>query len=218
MAMKRKAPSGRYRRRVKRKYMRKSRVPRAPRRVGSIMVKRSNYVGNWTFGTATTNDFWRYFAYDMTAFNQFSEFAAVFDEYKLNSMKVTFRPAYDSVLNDLAVAQAYAHYFVDPASTVIPTGTYTSTALNTFLQNDKVRTRTLNRPFSIYWRPKLLDQVLNTGTGAAMRSSPWIRTTETGASYRGFHMFLQQNNFVTTNTAIKLDVFVTMYVSFRNLK
>lgn len=217
--MKRKATRQPARRAYKRRRVMTRRVPRAPRmQPGAIMIKRSNYVGNWTFGTATTNDFWRYFAYDMTAFNAFAEFAAVFDEYKVNGMKVTFRPAYDTSIVDAVGVQAYGHVFVDPGSTLLPSGTYTSTTLNTFLQNDRVRTKTLNKPFSVYVRPKLLDQVLNTGTGAALRSVPWIRTTETGASFRGFHMFLQQNNFNTSNTQVKLDVFVTWYISFRNLR
>lgn len=218
--MKRKANRQPARRAYKRRRAMTRRIPRAPRapRAPGVMLKRTNYVGNWTFGTATTNDFWRYLAYDMTSFNAFAEFAAVFDEYKVNAIKVTFRPAYDSTLPDTVGIQAYAHTIIDPGSTLLPSGTYNSTALNIFLQNDGVKSKTLNKPFSVYYKPKVLDQVFSTGTAGALRSSPWVRTTETGPVYRGFHMFLQQNNFGTANTQVKLDMFVTYYISFRNIR
>lgn len=198
------------------------RIVRSPR-VTQIQCKRTLHGGTWTFGTATVNDFWRYFTYTITSFNGFSEMSSVFDEYKVNAIKVTFRPSYDSIQNVTAAGtliqpQAYAHVIVDPASTIIPTGTYTLPNLNTFLENEGVRTYTLNRPFSVYYRPKTTSQIAGSGTGSVMRGSPWVRTSDTGAQYRGFHMFLQQNNFSTGNTNISLDVFITFYCSFRNLK
>lgn len=189
-----------------------------------LNVKRTFYGGNWTFSTATTNGFWRYFTYDMTTFQNFAEMASVFDEYKVNAMKVTFRPAYDNTTNvqtaatTLGQVQAYAHVVVDPASTLVPSGVYSSANLNTFLENDSLRTKTLNRPFSVYYKPKVTDQVFNTGTAAVMRKPAWTRTTETGQQFRGFHMFLQQNNMSTVNANINLDVFITFYVQFRNLR
>jgi len=188
-----------------------------------ISVKRITYGGNWSFATTTTNDFWRYQIFDMSNFNNFAEFAAVFDEYKVNAIKVTYRPQYDSVQNfqgagTLVQPQAYAHYVVDQASTVIPSGVYGSGTLQTFLENGNVKTKTLNKPFSIYYKPQVTDQVFNTGTASVMRRSPWVRTSDTSTVYRGYHMYLQQNNFSNTNTNIKLDLYITMYVSFRNLK
>lgn len=193
------------------------------RRIGTVSMKRTSYAGNWTFGTATTNDFWRYVTIDMSSFNNFSEMAAIFDEYRVNAIKVTYRPAYDSVAQATAASavtqpQAFAHYVVDPASTVIPSGTYNITSLNTLLENGNVKTRTLNRPFSIYYKPKVLDQVFNTGTAGVMRKSPWIRTSETSASFRGYHMYIQQNGFNLGNLNIKLDTYITFYVQFRNVK
>lgn len=189
----------------------------------TIHVKRITYGGNWTFGTATTNDFWRYQVFDMTNFNNFAEFAQVFDEYKVNAIKVTYRPAYDSVQNVVGAGavvqpQAYAHFVVDPASTVIPAGTYGTATLQTFLENGAVKTKTLNKPFSIYYKPQVTDAVFNTGTGSVMRKSPWVRTSEIATVYRGYHMYIQQNNFLQTNTNVKLDYYITMYVSFRNIK
>jgi len=69
----------------------------------------------------------------------------------------------------------------------------------------------------VYFKPKVLNQVANTGTASVIQRSPWVRTSDTGPGYRGFHMFLQQNSFGTQST-VKLDQFVTFYVQFRNLR
>lgn len=223
MVLKRKAgirKGGAKRRRVMR------RKPRIPRSIvpSKVMVKRTRYQETWSFGTTTTNDFWRYYQWNSFNFNNFSEFGNVFDEYKLCALKYTFRPAYDTV--DVSTtsgpsptsAEAYAHFFVDPSSTVIPTGVYSASTLNTFLENDRVKTRSLTRPFSIYFRPKMSDTLFGGSTTSRAISSTYVKTANTGVDFRGFHIYLQQNNFSTANTAIKLDVFITAYMMFRNLK
>jgi len=213
-----------YKRKGLRRIRTRNVIPRSLR-MASIMVRRTTYGGAWQFGTAATSGFWQYLAPNMTAFNNFNEFAAVFDEYRVNAIKITFRPRYDNVALDnsfnaaMNQSQAYAHYCVDPASTVVPSGTYTQANLNTFLEGSGIRTKTLNRPFSIYFRPKVLEQVSGGGTAGVVRDRrPWVRTTETGQIYRGVHMFLQQNNMATGNVNITLDTYYTFYVTFRNLK
>lgn len=221
MAMKRKATRTPRRRFVKRRRMMGAR--RTKRGTSTVLVKRTNFGGTWTFGSAATNDFWRYLDYDMTAFNNFAEFANIFDEYKVNAMKITFRPSYDSIVAPVAAGslvqpQAYMHYVVDPGSSTIPTGTYSTATVNTFLEQSNVRTKTLRAPISIYFKPKVLSQNLGSGTGAVVERPQWTRTTETGTRHRGVHVLLQQNSMSTGNTNIKLDVFITYYVQFRNLK
>lgn len=222
--MKRKASSSsRTKRTWKRRRTTRTKRTASRRRAGQVSVKRTVYGGQWTMGFAATSDFWKYMIFDMSNFNNFSEMAAVFDEYKVNAIKVTYRPAYDSVSNLSAAGavvqpQAYAHVVVDPASTTNPSGTYGTTSLQTFLEQERVKTYTLNRPFSIYFKPKVLDQVYNTGTASVVRSSPWVRTSDTACVYRGYHMYLQQNNFSSGNSNVKLDYYITMYCQFRNLK
>lgn len=212
-------------------YRRRSRITRVPRPVRSrysssriVNVKRTTFTGTWLMDTAATSGFWRYLAYDMGSFNAFNEFQAIFDEYKVRGIKVTFRPSYDTIQNQqtantaLGQLQAYAHYTVDPAATVAPAGVYASASLNTFLEQGGVKTRTLNRPFSVFFRPQVMYQVAATGTGAALQRAPWIKTTEAAASFRGIQMYLQQNSLNTGNNNVRLDMFVTFYVSFRSLR
>lgn len=186
-----------------------------------ISMKRTFYGGAWTFGTASTSGFWQYLSVTpANNFNNFTELGSVFDEFKVNGLKITFRPRYDNIeiSNSATQVQAYAHYFVDPASTVIPTGVYSVATLNSFLENSGVKTRTLNRPFSIYFKPKCSQAYTGTGTVGGVITPRWVKTNETTTSFRGVHVFLQQNNMAATNTNITLDVYYTWYVSFKNLK
>lgn len=204
-------------RRTKAKFERRVK-PRVPY---TLSTSRTQWSSTWTFGTAATTDFWRYLYFTPTFdCNGFVDYADVFDEYRVNAIKVTFRPAYDSIQNNQAAGalsqrQAYAHVVVDPSSTVAPSGTYSAATLNEFLSQGKVRTYTLNRPFSVYFKPKVSESVYGGGTAARVYDSPWIKTTEGGVQFRGFHMFLQQNSLGAANENIKLDTFYTFYVSFR---
>lgn len=187
-----------------------------------LACKRTLYVGNWTFGTASATNFWRYQSITAaSAINNFAELANVFDEYKINAIKWTYRPAYDSVqapsaAGTIAQPQGYAHVIIDPESIVTaPTGTYVSSNLNSFLENGGVKTYTLNRPFSVYWKPKIEMAAVNGTTAVRPR---YLRTTNTTEVHRGHHIFLQQNNFVQSNTNISLDMYVTVYFTMRNLK
>ena len=102
--------------------------------------------------------------------------------------------------------QAYAHVVKDNASTVVPASTYTQGNLNTFLENQGVKTHTLNKPFSVSVPLKVSDSLLGGGTSTRFVGAPWIRTNETGVTHRGFHIF------------IKLDTFYTFYIKVRNIK
>lgn len=185
-----------------------------------LHLKRSNYIGNWAFSTALTSGFWRYFSVTMANYNNFAEMAAVFDEYRVNAIKLTLRPRYDSVeaSSTASFPQAYLHYIVDPGTTLVPSGTYASGTLNTFLENDNVKTRTFNKPVNIYFKPKASDQLFGGGTASRVVKGGWIKTTETAVDFRGVHLFIQGNNFANVGTQCQIDQFVTFYCSFRNPK
>lgn len=217
------------RKRIPRKSLRRRRRVRRRmnivRRPASMMksvfhTKRITALGNWTFNTTTTDGYWRYFSVTMASYNNFAEMAALFDEYRVNAIKLTLRPRYDCVDSGSTVnnPQTYLHYIVDPGSTLLPAGAYDLTTLNTFLENNDCKTRTLNRPVSIYFKPKVMDQVAGGGTQARAVKGGWIRTTETSVIFRGAHLFIQGNNFTNVTNAVKLDQYITFYCSFRNPK
>lgn len=185
-----------------------------------ISLKRTFYFGAWAWATTTTNDFWRYQTMTLSNLPSVAEFTSIFDEYKVNGVKFTYRPNYDGITMSTAATLplAYMHVCKDPASTLVPAGIYSSANLNTFLENSGVRTYNLNKPVSVYYKPRISEGVLGGGTASVTKPCPWVKTTETSVDLRGHHAFISTNNFGTTNTNIKLDVFVTFYVSFKNLK
>lgn len=188
--------------------------------VPKLVTKRVLYNGAWTMSTAATSGFWRYETFSAGNINNFAELAQVFDEYKINGIKVTYRPRYDNIDGNTAAAglvQTTAHVVIDPDTTnTTPSGVYSAATLNGFLeQGDKVKSYTLNKPFSIYFKPK---QLLSTPTGSIGSRPRFNKTTDTAVNYRGYHIFLAQNNMVSSNNQVILDQFITVYFSMRNLK
>lgn len=224
MPVKRRRVTRKTRRRTRRKMVAPVRMSRVP----ILRVKRTFYQGAWVFGTASTGEFWRYNTYTFGALPSVSEFTNMFDEYKLSAIKVTFRPRYDSVSINSVVdgtsqpnitqPQAYAHVIVDPASTTLPSGIYNNGTLNTFLENGGIKTYTLNRPFSVYFRPKVRTSANGGSSASVVQSSPWLRTSDTGVVHNGFHMFLQQNDFSIGANYIRLDTFVTYYFQVKSMR
>lgn len=198
-------------------------VPRSALTYPRFQMTRTGYAGTWSWATTTTNDFWRYMTFSAANIQNFTDMSNLFDEYRINAIKVTFRPRYDSIIGGTtpattAIAQAYAHVLVDPASTLLPTGVYNASGMNTLLENQGVKTYTLNKPFSVYFKPKVQDSLQGGGTATRVINPGFIKTNETGVDHRGFHMYIQQNAFATDNTQIKLDMYYTFYLTLRNTK
>lgn len=191
----------------------------------SLSVRRTFYNGSWAFSSLSTNGFWRYETFTLANLPNVSEYAALFDEYKINAIKVQYRPNYDSVeasATDAATAQTNnklnVHTLIDQSSTTFPSGAYTGSTLNAFLENGAVRTRDGNKPFSVFYKPKMFQAVNNSGTAATVMPVTWCRTSDTAATHYGHHVFLQFNNMTTTGITAKMDVFVTYYLQFRGMK
>lgn len=226
--MKRRMPRS-YGRRKKRRMSRRFGRRKYSRRVTKsfLNVKRTFVSGQWNFNTTATSDFWKYYTFTLGDLPSVSEFTPVFDEYRVRAIKVTFRPNVDGTYAQQADAAtatttqstvAWLHTCVDPMSTVVPTGTYTNATINSFLENDRVRSRRLKGAVSVYFRPILTDAVTGSGTAAA-RVSPrqWIRTSDTAATYRGFHALMQAEN-PSVIFKPSVTVFITFYMQFKNLR
>lgn len=203
----------------KRRRLAPKRVPRMP--TYAMRTVKTTYQGAWSFATTATSGFWKYYEAQAIQMSEFSEFATIFDEYKITNLKYTFRPRYDSFTPDAGTTPftlCYAHVIKDPASTRIPNGAYNSTTINQFLENGAVKSYTLNKPMSVSFRPKILTSDFGGGSASTAIAARWLRTTEDGVPHRGFHMFLQNNALGGINQAIILDVFVTYTVQFRGAR
>lgn len=223
---KRKARAGRSTRRPRKVARHMARLPARRYRVSPnvLRVARKFWLTQWTWGTTTTNDFWRYVVFTPANIPNFAEYAAVFDMVRINALKFTYRPRYTDVEAAGAgpttgTPTAYAHVIVDPESTLIPSGVYGSGTVNTLLENTRAKTYGLHRPFSVYYKPKVMFQVDGSGSATAVRTPPWLRTSDTSTVHRGHHMYIQQNAFsASANANIQLDVFVTVYMTLKNMR
>lgn len=202
---------------ISRPRMRKSSLP-------SLNVTRTSYLTVWNPNTSSTVGFWQYMSANLQNITNYNEYTAVFDTYRINSLKFTFRPRYDSFAgNDTtdttlpgttAQGGTNAHVIIDPKSSVTPTGTYTSANLNAFLENGKVRSYTGNKPFSVTVKYPTITDDVNSVTGAIFKRAPFLSTKNTNILHRGMHVFLQD----TALTGVfnqSFDIFVTMNVTFR---
>lgn len=204
-------------------------IPRVPRysAVNVVKAKRTFFYENWTPSTASTTGFWRYYQPTLNMLPSLSEFSALFDQYKLSAIKITLRPRYDNFAgNDTtdvtlpgttAQGGTNVHVLIDPdTTTTVPSGTYTSGNLNTFLENGAVRSYTGLKPINIYWKPKVGSAM---SVGESRVKAPWCGTgtNPVQIAHHGVHIFLQDTNFTGTFNQ-SFDVFITYYMQFKALK
>lgn len=195
--------------------------PRVP--VGQVSVTRTFWREAWLPTATSTNDFWRYYAPTMAMLPSVAEFAAVFDQYKINGVKITLRPKSDNFAgNDNTVAGTIralsnVHYLVDKYSNVTPTGIYSSATCNAFLENGKVKSLQGTQPVEIYFKPAIANT--NQGISDSERTGPkWLSLANSqGVLQNGVHVFIQDFNFANSQTQA-YDVFFTYYMQFRGLR
>jgi len=193
-------------------------------RMPSLNVTRTSYLTVWNPQTASTVGFWQYLTANLQNITNYNEYVAVFDTYRINSLKFTFRPRYDNFAgNDTtdttlpgttAQGGTNAHVIIDPKSGVVPTGTYTSANLNSFLENGKVRSYTGTKPFTINIKYPTITDDVNGTTGAVYKRAPFLSTKNTNILHRGAHVFLQDTALTGTFNQ-SFDLFVTMNITFR---
>lgn len=203
-----------------------SRVPRVRRSMNMlpmIKIARTFWFELWQPSAVATSNFWRYYAPSISSLPALSEFTALFDQYKINGVKITLRPKFDNYAgNDNTSVSTTrqstnVHYIVDPNSNVTPTGVYSSATCNAFLENGRVRSSSGTRTINIYYRPKIA--ATNQGISDSERTGPrWLSLANSQAVLQnGVHIFMQDSNFANNQTQA-FDVFYTYYMQFRGTK
>jgi len=212
-----------------RRYMTKARPTRALSTANKgVSFKRTFFVQNWAFGTTTTSDFWRRIVPRFSDMPNHLDYNAVFDEYKITGIKVTFHPRFgatnlpNNAANNTAgnnqmyitIANATKEY------EYVPTGSYSSSTYNNFLEElgNKTRTIKFDKPVSLYFKPQIFEQVGGTsGYGYKHSKAPWLELgTSLQPAYHGMHAFLHDYNF--TNLQISgfgCDIQYTFYFQCR---
>lgn len=192
-----------------------------------IPVKRVWRGTNWSPNTVSTPGFWLFLTSRLADIPNYTEYTALYDMYRIKGLKFTFVPrfsGFDGANTTDTTAPGVTNqggtllsWCVDKYSRVSPTGTYTSTTLNDFLQNGNCKTYSGNRQFSIYIRNPAVDTTYAADDGAGMKSSPWLSTTRAGIQHNGLHVFAHDVN-MTGTFGNQYDIFVTAYIQFKGMK
>jgi len=222
------------RRRVMKKRVRRTRRARRGGNVPRLSIKKSMFVGTFTPGTTSAANFWNYVTPTLgsagtiattalTGVANIDQYYDIFDVYKLNAVKLEFKPKIvnltmpEQVDSTLFVRQSYyASIIMDPKNSTVPTGIFNSTTYNNFREQGNARMVRGDKPFSVFLKPMVSEQY---GGGAVRYIKPaWTSTDAAGKSlqYRGFHIFFHNQEFnVNFNS---YDVYATYYLQFKGLK
>lgn len=206
----------------RKRYARKARPARSISTVNrGVSFKRTWFSTIWDFNTAAVTGFWQSFRPRFTDIPNSSEYISLFDQFKVTGVKVTFHPRWLNVnmpanitTSTLGNSQFYMTYCKSSNDfDWTPTGTYTSANYNAFLEEggSSARTVALNRPVSVFFRPKILEDA---GTlGVKMTSPPWMSLNHgANTQFHGIHAFLHDYNFSGSDTSgFGLDIQYTLY-------
>lgn len=206
-----------------------ARIPRAPRTNGNIAQQTKLfkwYRQLWTWSTVATSDFWRNYTISLADAPNYANYTAMFEKYRINWIKFTFYPQFDSVnmpVSTTATPLAGKQYLVTAANvdnTVVPSGTYAAASLNLMMASQQTKVHQFNKPIKILIRgPKVLEDVTAAISSKSV-TSPWLFTTASGSlvTHNACQAFWYQSGFDATPGATYADVHVSMSVTFKDLK
>lgn len=229
MVMRRRSGRSRLTRRARKRTRRMAARPRVSASLRYAMptlsLKRTFWYEYWSFGTATVDNFWRYYQPPMAILPNLSEYSALFDQYKINGIKITLRPRWtgfdgaDTTSTASNKPLQSVHYIVDPLSQITRAGTYGASTFNTFCENGNVKSVVGVKPINIYWKP-MHNEDAGTGITNARLVGPRYLSfaSATNVQQNGVHIFLQDPNFANAATGWGYDVFFTYYFQVRGMK
>lgn len=226
--MKRRRASGRRtrgRRSKRRRVGRRVRISRGIR-PSQASFMRYFWKEDWPFNNASTSGFARQYLPSFNDLPNVAEYVALFDVYKINAVKISFKPRYTGAdANGTSATNSsipYMAYYVDPESNYALTGLYTSTNFNQFCENAKgrVKERRLDKPFSVYWKPKVSVESYTAGNPGAYAKCPWLSTVNyPTVPMRMLNCFVHTENFVAATLGNwGVDVFYTIYFQVKGAK
>lgn len=213
------------------RYLRKPRLSKTVRTPPFYLKRKfSWYVNSWAFATTTTADFWKYLSIQPSAtigtfptqgIPGFSQYAVLFEQYRIKAIKYTFRPQFNVVNQpgNATVAQtqslAYLTTCVDPEANTGPSGVYGSASLVALQADGRARTRTFTKPLTVYIAKPMVYQDAGGVAAALRRKAGWINTGYGNVDHRGVHVYWHQVGF--DNNPTSMDVYCTVYMEFKGM-
>lgn len=224
MAMKRKAMRRPYRRRT---YRKKARTTMTKAVKTNLMSCVRSYVAI-PFTSTYPGSGWTYvnYTFSLGGVPGYTEFVNLFDQYRINAVKLTFLPQFtgndfeDAVANNASsvpwIQNPRVHYCIDRSG--IQTGTINSESK--MLEYSSARTvKRPFEPFSIYVKSPSVHLGTATGViivGGAPKSKQWIDTDNYGIVHHGCAIGMQIPGGAT-NTTYGYEVMIKLYMQFKSV-
>lgn len=148
----------------------------------------------------------------------YTDFTALFDRYKLTGAKVTFLYQISEATAGGAQVLPTINYGVDYDDNAPPT----SLDVMKQKQNTKRRILTANRPYSIFVKPRHLNTVLDAGgatSNVLSSTSGWLNCENPNVPHQGLKFWIQDlysGGSTTTTIQSKLDISIQLYLKLKD--
>lgn len=190
------------------------RIVRAPRQPVQYF-KRSVYYSAWTANSTTTDIFVNYYGV-LNVLPNVSEFTSLYDQYRINGIKVTLIPRGNQ--SDIGTASGTVAQSVGVFSVIDYDDISPLTSLNQALQYQNLKMTRSHQIHSRYFKPRILNSVLaNAGTGAVANAGStrgWLDVNSGDVPHMGVKFVLQQS----PNSTQTFDVKIDYYLAFKNVR
>lgn len=202
----RNAPMRRARRRAQRNVMR-GLIPYRNKIIQPVQYfKRTYSVQGWLVAPAGTDTFGA-IQFTLNQLPNYTEFAQLYDQYKIKGVKVKLVPKYNSVdISSPGSTQLLTVLDYDDANA--------PTAVNDLLQYQNMKMTTSNRIHSRYLVPRCNTEVSNATLGAA--SAPKVQWIDCGYPTVLHHGI--KYGVIAPAQDTKFDLYVTYYLAFKNVR
>jgi len=149
------------------------------------------------------------FIFRLSDLPDYSEYCAMFDQYRIVGVKLTFFPQQTDASVGIGATTPIIHTAIDRND-----GGGISTEAN-FLQYDQVKTHKFDRQFSIYIKPKVDVVVWNNNVASGYATgSPWLSTSYPSIQYFGLKYLIPQ---VSSSNNAGWRIYAKYYLAMKDL-
>nr|WPR18779.1 MAG: capsid protein [Chemarfal virus 102] len=171
--------------------------------------KRSAWLPNW-LTTAAGADSFASINFRINQLPQFTEFTQLYDQYKINGVKLEIIPQYDSAnVGAIGTNQISQNYLINDYDDVL-----VPTTMDTLMQNQTVKRCPSTAVMKHYIKPCIAMQVFNTGitsTYAARRG--FVDCNSADTEHYGVKL-----GFTSNPLAQRYGLRMTFYLAFKNVR
>lgn len=144
-----------------------------------------------------------------------THFTSLFDQYRINMIKLTFKPQYTNfnATANQAYEVPYIYLAVDLDTGQAPA------SIEELDQYTRKKIRLFNKPVSMAWKPAILSSCYNTATSTAYYTvmKRWLDAAYSTVPHYGLKVGIVNSNSAST-VAQTVRVTCTLWFQFRNVR